>query len=102
QSKSYATVAQVIAQRFDDLGIRKAQQSRLLFDDDDSHAECCEHRSVLHSNHAAANYYERLRVVRHLQYLIAVDDRSPVDRDSNRCSGLRSRSDDDKAAFAFG
>ena len=70
-----AAVAQVIGQRLDHFRIGEFQQPRPLLHQNHAHAERREHAGVLHADHAAAHHDQGLRNVRHLQDLIAVDDR---------------------------
>ncbi len=80
QAHGHAVVAQVIRQRLDHLRIRELQQPRPLLHQNHAHAERREHAGVLHPDHAAADHDHRLRNIRHLQHLIAVDDRRVVQR----------------------
>ncbi len=95
-------IAHLVAERFDHLRVRKFEQARPLFDDDDAHAERGEHAGVLDANDAAAHDDERLRNLRHVEDLIAVDDVAAVDGHFGIRRGLGAGGDDDIFAFKFG
>ena len=74
QAHGHAGVAQVIAERLDDLLVGELQQPRPLFNQRDAHAERREHAGVLDADHAAAHHDQGLGQVGQVQNLVAVDD----------------------------
>ena len=90
-----AAVAQVIAERFDDLLIGEFEQARALFNERDANAERGEHGGVLDADDAAADHDEGLGERGQVEHLIAVDDVAAVDGHLGREGGLGADGDDD-------
>ena len=95
QAHGHAAVAQVIAERLDDLLVGKLQQLGPLFDQRDAHAERGEHAGVLDADDAAAHHDQRLGQVGQVENLIAVDDRAAVDGHLGGVGRLGAGGDDD-------
>ena len=96
-----ASVAEVVAKRFDQFLIGKFEQPGTLFDERDAHAQNGEHAGVLNANHAAANYNHGLGNFRHAEDLIAVDDGAVVERHQRRDGRLGAGREDDVLGFVF-
>ncbi len=95
QPHRHPRVAQMIAQRLDDLLIGKLQQPRPPLDQRHPHPKRRKHAGVLHADHAAADDNHRLRQVHQLQHQVAVDDAAPIDRHLRRRRRLGSGANQD-------
>ena len=74
-------IAQMVRERFDNFLIGKLKQAWPLFDERDAHSEGGEHACVLDADDAATDNDQRFGEVLHLQHLVAVDNRLPIDLD---------------------
>ena len=100
QPQGDAVVAQVVAQRLDDLLVRELQQPRPLLDQDDADAERREHAGVLDADDAAADHDQRLGQLGQLHQLIAEQDRASVDGHVRRLGRPRAGRDDERVGPA--
>ncbi len=99
QPHGHAAVAQVVAERLDDLLVRELQQPVALFNQRYAHAQHREHAGVFHADHAAAHHDQRLGQRLQAQNLVAVDDGLAVHRHFVRDGGLGAHGDDDLAGL---
>ena len=100
QAQRDAMIAQVVGERLHHFGVGEFQQARPLFHQDHAHAQRREHAGVFDADDAAAHHDQRLRNLRHVQDLVAIDDVAPVDRHFGRCRRLGSGGDDDRFGAA--
>src|SRR5215469_1657115 len=89
-----AAVAEVIAERFDDLLVGEFEELGALFNDGDADAEDGEHAGILDADNAAAYNDESAREGGQVEDLVAVDDGAAVDGHLGRGSGTRADGDD--------
>ena len=74
QPHGHAGIAQVIAERLDNLLIGELEQPVALFDQRYAHAQHREHAGIFHADNAAAHHDQGLGQRLQAQNLIAVDD----------------------------
>src|SRR5579871_6085029 len=84
QTHRHAPVAQMVRKRFHHLRVRKFEQPRPLFNQRYAHAQRREHARIFHADYAAAHHNQRLRNLRHLQHLVAVDNVAVVEGHERR------------------
>ena len=94
-----AAVAQVIAERLDNLGVGELQQARPLFDQRDANAQDGEHAGIFHADHSAADDDQGLRNLRHAENLVAINDGAVIEGHQRGRGGLGPRGDDDVGGF---
>ena len=102
EAHGHAAVAQVIAERFDDLLIGEFEQLVALFNERDANAEHGEHAGVFDADDAAADHDEGFGKGGQVEHLVAVDDGAAVDGHLGRGGGLGADGDDDAVAFQRG
>ena len=102
QAQGHAGVAQVVAERLDDLLVGKLQQPVALFDQRDAHAEDGEHAGVFDADDAAADHDQRARQGLQAENLVAVDDGAAVDGHLGRGGRLGADGDDDAVGLQRG
>ena len=101
QAHGDARIAEMVRQRFDDFLVCEFEQARTLFDDHHTHAEHREHARVFDTDDAAAHHDQRFGNRRHVQNLVAINDRAAVDGHARRTGRLGAGGDDDGARAVF-
>ena len=95
QAHGHARIAQVVAQRLDDLLVGELEQPRSPFDQRHAHAKRGEHAGVFDADHAAAHHDHGLRQVHQVEHQVGVDDAASVDRHLGRRGRLGAGRDHD-------
>src|SRR6185503_18434657 len=98
----YPGVAQMIAERFNNLAIRKFEQAVTFFNQGHPHAENGEHAGVFNAHDTSTYHDQGMRQRGQAEYLVAVDDGSAVDRHLRGCRGLGADGDDDAIGLKRG
>ncbi len=99
QAHGHAAVAQMVAERLDDLLVRELEQPVALLNQRYAHAQHREHAGILHADDTAADHNQRFGQRFKAENLVAVDDGFAVDGNLAGHGGLGADGDYDLAGL---